>query len=227
MHDCNTCPVRDHAACAALDPEQRSALARLGHHRRLKKGETVFHAGDDSVVCATLLTGALKIAECDSEGNEHIVSLVHPAGFVGELFAPISQYNVIAIADSELCVFSRTQHAEALANFPALATALLRRSNAELYEARSLMSLMGRNSAQARVAGLLLSLSSAASPSNCTPATHFDLPLSRAEMANLLGITIETVSRQISKFELAGLARRSGRRGMTIINRAALVQLVG
>ena len=57
---CATCPVRDRAACAALDEQQRSELSRLGNHRLLRRGETLFHAGDDSDTCATLITGALK-----------------------------------------------------------------------------------------------------------------------------------------------------------------------
>jgi CRP/FNR family transcriptional regulator, anaerobic regulatory protein len=222
---CETCPVRDRAACSALDAGDRAALARIGRHRDVKRGETVFAAGDDNIACATLVSGALKIASYDSDGVERILSLVHPAGFVGEMFAPMAHYDVVALADSRLCVFTRNDYEAALKTFPVLATALLRRSSEDLFETRALIGLMGRRSADARVAGLLMAFAKAASDSPCHPASRFDLPLTRGEMAGLLGLTIETVSRQLGKLESAGLIEREGGRGILIRNAPALEAL--
>ncbi|MEP7348674.1 MAG: Crp/Fnr family transcriptional regulator [Sphingorhabdus sp.] len=223
---CDTCPVRDRAACSALSGDERAQLARIGRHRDVKRGETVMAAGDDNIACATLISGALKIASYDSEGTERILSLVHPAGFVGEMFAPIANHDVIALSDSRLCVFSRREYEAALTAFPALAGALLRRSTEDLFETRSLIDLMGRRSADARVAGLTLAFAKAASDSPCHPAQIFDLPLTRGEMAGLLGLTIETVSRQLSRLEKRGLIKRQGARGIEILNAPALQSLL-
>ena len=140
---CDSCPVRDRAACSALSNTERAKLARIGRHRDVRRGETVMAAGDDNIACATLISGALKIASYDSEGNERILSLIHPAGFVGEMFAPVAHHDVVALADSRLCVFSRGEYEAAVQQFPALATALLRRSATDLFETRSLIDLMG------------------------------------------------------------------------------------
>lgn len=223
---CESCPVRDRAACSALDEGDRAQLARMGRHRDVKRGETVFAAGDDNVACATLVSGALKIASYDAEGVERILSLVHPAGFVGEMFSPMAHYDVVALADSRLCLFTRADYEMALKTFPALATALLRRSSEDLFETRALIGLMGRRSADARVAGLLMAFAKAASDSPCHPASRFDLPLTRGEMAGLLGLTIETVSRQLGKLESGGLIEREGARGIVIRNASGLEDLV-
>ena len=92
---CAACPVRDRAACSALNEEDRDELARLGQHRTLRRGETLFASGDDSLACATLISGALKISSFGQDGTERILSLVHPAGFVGEMFAPVAHHDVI------------------------------------------------------------------------------------------------------------------------------------
>lgn len=223
---CETCPVRDRAACSVLSGDERTQLSRIGRHRDVKRGETVMAAGDDNIACATLISGALKITSYDSEGTERILSLVHPAGFVGEMFAPLANHDVVALADSTLCVFSRTDYEDALTRFPALSTALLRRSTADLFETRSLIALMGRRAADARVAGLILAFASAASDSPCHPAAEFDLPLTRGEMAGILGLTIETVSRQLSKLEKTGLIKREGARGLVIRDAPAMEALV-
>jgi CRP/FNR family transcriptional regulator, anaerobic regulatory protein len=223
---CESCPVRDRAACSALNNDERGKLARIGRHRDVKRGETVMAAGDENVACATLISGALKIASYDKEGTETILSLVHPAGFVGEMFAPLAHHDIVALADSRLCVFSRNEYEAAVEAFPALANALLRRSAADLFETRSLVDLLGRRSAETKVAGLIDAFAKAASDSPCHPAKVFELPLSRSEMAGLLGLTIETVSRQLSRLEKQGTLKRQGARGIEIRDAPALHALV-
>ena len=222
---CATCPVRDRAACAALTEGERSELGRIGHHRTLRRGQSLFPADDEPGHCATLISGALKISSFGEDGTERILSLVHPAGFIGEMFAPVAEHEVIALTDSELCVFSKRDYERAVERFPALGRALLRRSAEDLFESRALIDLMGRRSSQQKVAGMLLSVARAASDSPCHPAARFDLPLTRGEMAGMLGLTIETVSRQLTKLEQDGIIRRNGARGIELADAARLGSL--
>lgn len=223
--DCSVCAVRDSAACAALRPEERQELARVGKARIYQRGETIFTAGDDQDVCATLTSGLLKISHFDADGHERILSLVHPAGFVGEMFAPLVRHDVVALTESRLCLFARSEYEAAIERYPALARALLRRSAEDLYDARAQIALDGKRSAQTKVASLLLSLARAASRSSCHSAAMFDLPLNRGEMATLLGLTIETVSRQLGQMEDQDVLRRNGVRGIQILDAARLEAL--
>lgn len=221
---CNTCPVRERVACAALGPADRAELARLGTRRRVRKGATVFSAGEGNDQYATLLSGALKVASFGEDGTERLLSLIHPAGFVGEMFAPVANHDVIALTDSDLCVFGRSEYERALDRFPNLAKALLKRSAQDLLEARSLIALQSRRGARARVAAFLLSMARAAGHSAERPAKQFALPLSRGEIAALLGITIETLSRQLTSLECDGAIRRQGARGIDLLEPALLEQ---
>jgi CRP/FNR family transcriptional regulator len=222
---CDVCAVRDRGACAALDENERRELATLGHHRRLTRGETFFSSGDENAVSATLIKGALKVSSFDEGGTEHIVALIHPAGFAGELFAPSVHYEMVALTDCELCVFPRAQYERALHRFPKLAQALLRRSSDALTESRELLAAVSGRTASQRVAGFLLSLARAANDTECHPATEFDLVLTRGEIASLLGLTIETVSRQLTKLEKDGVIRRRAARGILIEDAARLGKL--
>jgi CRP/FNR family transcriptional regulator len=222
---CDVCAVRDRAACSALGELERRELARLGHHRRIARGETLFAAGEDNALCATLVSGALKVSSFDQDGTEHIVSLIHPAGFAGELFAPVAHHDIIALTECDLCLFPRTQYEAALERFTALGTALLRRSSHEVAETRSLLAAVNGRSATQRVAGFLLSLARAANDVECHPAREFDLVLTRGEIASLLGLTIETVSRQLTKLEKDNVVRRNGLRGIEVIDAAQLQAL--
>ena len=220
--NCNACPVRHRAACSVLSEGEREALAKSGRDRKLKRGELLFAAGDENAACATLLKGALKVTSVDENGTERILALVHPAGFIGELFAPFAHHDVVALTDSELCVFPRSEMGRAVDLHPQLAQALLRRSQEDLLQSRELLALSGRRGASAKVAGFLLGLAEAASDSSCHAAREFELPLTRGEIAGMLGLTTETVSRALTKFEREGVIRRKGARGIELVDPARL-----
>ena len=220
--DCSICPVRERAACSVLTIDERDAMARAGRGRKLKRGELLFAAGDENVACATLIKGALKVTSIDEQGTERILAVIHPAGFVGELFAPFAHHDVVALTDSERCVFPRSEMGRAVDKHPRLAQALLRRAQEELLQSRELLALSGRRSASGKVAGLLLGLAEAASDSSCHATREFDLPLTRGEIAGMLGLTIETVSRALTRFERDGVIRRKGARGIELVDPARL-----
>ena len=224
---CANCPVRESAACAVLDEEQRDALAAAGRTRTLKRGEMLFAAGDSEAACATLVSGALKVTAFDMDGNEQILSLVHPAGFIGELFTPFAHHDVVALTESRLCTFARGDIERAIDDYPALARALLRRSQEDLLATRNLLELTAHASAEARLAALLHDFAAAASDSSCHLATHFELPLTRGEIANMLGLTIETVSRKIGELEDMGAIARKGKRGIDVLDPALLQDISG
>lgn len=193
--------------------------------RTLSRGETLFAAGDEEAACATLVSGALKVSSYDAQGEERILALIHPAGFVGEMFAPFAHHDVVSLTDSKLCVFGGADMTAAVERYPALARALLRRSQEDLHAARDLLALSGKREAESKLAALLLGLAQGASDSPCHPARYFELPLTRGEMAGMLGITIETVSRRLSAFERDGLVKREGARGIALLDPARLSAL--
>ncbi|HTU10343.1 MAG TPA: Crp/Fnr family transcriptional regulator [Allosphingosinicella sp.] len=223
---CADCPVRDQAVCAALSDNELDELARIGRHRSFKRGETIFAAGEDGIACATLVEGAVKLAETDADGVERIVALVHPAGFLGQLFAATAQHDAVALTDTRICLFPRAGFERLMADHPRLTRSILERTLAELDASRALTGLIGRRDAKARLAGLLLAFARAAAPAPCGSATEFELPLSREEMASLLGTTIETISRRLTELERSGLIERKGARGLVIRDAPGLA-LVG
>jgi CRP/FNR family transcriptional regulator len=210
-----------------LSAQERDALSAAGRTRQLKRGEMLFAAGDEQTACATLVTGALKICATDRDGNEQILALVHPSGFIGEMFAPFASHDVVALTNSQLCTFARSDMERALDQYPALTRALLRRSQEDLHATRSMLELTAHGSAEGRLAALLYDFSRAASTSPCHPADHFELPLTRGEMANMLGLTIETVSRKLGELEEVGAIKRTGKRGIDLLDPAHLLSLSG
>lgn len=221
---CAECAVRDSALCASLSDAELGALNAISRKRRLARGEALVWAGDESLVCGNLLSGVLKLTASTADGREQIVGLVYPADFVGRPFAGQADFTVTAISDAELCVFPRGPFEQMLEDHKAMERMLLQRTLAALDEARGRMLGLARLSASEKVAGFLRDMAQRAGGCRATafgPVT-FDLPLTRGEMAEVLGLSIETVSRQLTRLKDKGAIVLNGARGITIRDHALL-----
>jgi CRP/FNR family transcriptional regulator len=223
---CSDCAVRDRALCGSLSDAELGALNVLGQRRTIARGETLIWAGDDSLVCANLLSGVLKITDTTADGREQIVGLLYPADFVGRPFADNADFTVTALTDAELCVFPRLPFERVLEDHVRMERLLLQRTFAALGDARRRMLVLARKSAREKVAGFLLDMADRAEGTGCRaqaggPVT-FDLPMTRGQIAAVLGITIETVSRQLTALKTAGLIALPTARAVTIRDRAGL-----
>lgn len=224
---CESCPVRDRAVCASLDPREKLLLAEIGRTEHYAAGETILEAGDGRMACATLIEGVVKLSTIDAEGVERIVALLHPAGFLGRLFAIGDDFFATALTDARLCFFPRADFERVMAGNPKLTEGILVRTLEALEDSRRLVDLIGKRRADARLAGFLLSIEQSMCEHPGGEAGLIELPLTRGEIADLLGLTIETVSRQLGKLEASGLIARHGARGVRIRDRAGLADLAG
>ena len=215
---CLDCAVRESALCGAADDDQLAALSAIGRRRVLAAGQVLTWAGDANLLCANIVAGILKVTASAASGREQIVGLLFAGDFVGQPFTEDSTVTVTALVESDLCLYPRERFERALGEAPALERALLRRTMAALNDARERMLTLGQRGAQERVAGFLLGLADRAAPGRRDGAITIDVPVSRRDMADFLGLTIETVSRQLSRLKILGAVALS-RGGRTILVR--------
>lgn len=229
MKDCSQCVVRNRAICAGLEPDELDALGQLGRKQRVAKGQTVLWEGDDSVVVANVIEGVLKVSMSISDGREQIVGLVFASDFIGRPFGQQSPYSVTALTDAELCIFPRSTFDSFARQHPELEHKLLRRTLTELDRAHEWMLLLGKKTATERIATLLLEMSARLGETGCSMDNSaldaFELPLDRQQMGDVLGLTIETVSRQLSLLKAGGVINLPDRRTVTIQDRSRLQDL--
>lgn len=229
MKDCSQCVVRNRAICAGLQPDELDALGQLGRKQRVAKGQTVVWEGDDALVVANVIDGVLKVSMSIADGREQIVGVVFSSDFIGRPFGQQSPYSVTALTDAELCIFSRATFDSFARQHPELEHKLLRRTLNELDRSREWMLLLGKKTATERIATLLLEMSSRLGETGCsvgqTELNEFELPLDRQQMGDVLGLTIETVSRQLSKLKADGVIDLPDRRMVAINDRQRLQDL--
>lgn len=232
MAACDTCVVRNRAICASLDSEEIKTLNTIGRRRTLEPGESLMWEGEDSVLVANVIEGVLKLSTGTEDGREQIVGVVYPSDFIGRPFGATSGHGVTALTESRVCVFSRRDFDAFAREHPALEHKLLQRTLAELDRTRRWMLLLGRKSAGERLASFLLEMSERLVDPGCAvapdvPLRRFVLPFSRQQVADVLGLTIETVSRQFTRLKADGLIDLPSRREVEILDRDGLMAEAG
>jgi len=220
---CNDCLVRDTSLCSSLHDNELISLSRIGRRRVLPAGQVVSWAGEPSTICANIVSGSLKVTAATADGREQIVALLFPGDFVGQLFEEDASLTVSTLSQTDLCFYPRGAFERTLDDHPRMERVLLQRTLASLNEARGRMLALARETARERVAGFLLDLVDRTGKAGEGGATAISIPVSRGEMADYLGLTIETVSRQLSQMKDDGvLAFDKGGRDCRVLSRARL-----
>jgi CRP/FNR family transcriptional regulator len=139
---------------------------------------------------------------------------------------------VTALTEARVCVFARADFDRFASEHPRLEHKLLERTLGELDRTRKWMVLLSRKTAQEKVATFLLEMSERLLETGCDhvpgmPLRAFDLPFSRQQVADVLGLTIETVSRQMTMLKRDGVIGLPTRRSVEIIDRTALEDIAG
>lgn len=227
-HSCDACVVRDSAICSALDPEEVEALSAIGRRRSIAAGQSLIWEGDESLLVANVIEGVLKLSTGTEDGRELIVGVVYQSDFIGRPFGATTRHTVTALTDARVCVFSRADFDGFAKTHPALEHKLLMRTLAELDRTRRWMLLLGRKGAEEKIATFLLNMSERLADPGAETGTHrplqcFKLPFSRQQVADILGLTIETVSRQLTALKREGVIDLPSRREVAIRDRAALL----
>lgn len=221
---CDTCSVRNRAICSDLSCDELAALNGIGRQRKLHAGEQLIWEGDEAVLVANVIDGLLKLSSQTSDGREQILGIAYPSDFLGRPFGGSTPYGVEALTDAQVCVFERRDFDRFAREHPRLEHKLLERTLSELDRTRKWMLLLGRMNAEQKIASFLLQAADRASETSgsARSAGSFDLLLSRQQIADILGLTIETVSRQMTRMKSQGLIDLPSRRTVTILDRYAL-----
>lgn len=154
--------------------------------------------------------------------------------FTGDMISQLRQsasdawgdFRLVALSDCDLVVFPAERFLDIAQSDPAVLRSVLARSLQALHRSRTRMMQMGHKSAQQRIADFLVSM--AERLANCTSgACAFALPMSRRDIGDSLGLTIETVSRQLTELREAGLVETEGRSKVCLSDVDALARLAG
>jgi CRP/FNR family transcriptional regulator len=204
---CAACANRHGGLCGTLsDGQLKKALAR---RRLVPESLAIFRAGDAVDCYASVVSGVVKLTKTTAEGEHRVIALMYPPEFLGYTAADGHSYSAIAATKVELCAYPRAAFRRLLLECPELCQRLLDYTARELDRCRDWALILANKSSYERVAGFFVLVARGAQSSQAAPCgkrgTCLQLPLTRSELANYLGLTLETVSRNITKLRQKGL----------------------
>jgi CRP/FNR family transcriptional regulator, anaerobic regulatory protein len=204
---CRSCEARHRGTCGVLSPDQLVRLSKQTLKHELAAGQEINAASSRSERFANVLKGVVKLTKLTSDGRQQIVGLQFAPDFLGRPFGQRAETSVEASTDVKVCSFPRRLLEDMIIESPELEHRLHQQALRELDEAREWMLALGRKTAPERVATFFCFIAEHVDPEALDRPEKevvFELPLKRAEIADFLGLTIETVSRQITKLRQAG-----------------------
>lgn len=225
---CRSCEARHRGLCGVLRPDELIKLARQTHKSRHEHGEELIGESTEIRSYANVMRGVVKLSKGLEDGRQQVVGLQFAPDFLGRLFGKESQVTAEAASTVDLCVVPSKALERLLAETPALERRLMQQTLRELDEARDWMVTLGRKTAQEKVASFLHLIATHADPTAETdgPVT-IELPLTRAEIGDFLGLTIETVSRQLTRLRQMQVISIANPRQVEIADLDALTALCG
>lgn len=223
---CRSCEARHGGLCGVLTPAQLLELNRQSSRKRFETGNELLGQGELVPYYANILSGVIKLSKMMSDGRQQIVGLQFAPDFLGRPFNAESSMTAEAATDVEICLFPRRVVDRMIGEVPNMERKLHGQSLKELDEARDWMLTLGRKSAQEKVASFLHLIATHIDPEKGN-VSCFDLPLSRADIADFLGLTIETVSRQMTKLKKEGIIQIENNRHITVPDLDALNDAAG
>lgn len=203
--------------CGVLSPDELTTLARHTRKASHAPGDELIGESTETTSYANVMRGVVKLTKGLEDGRQQVVGLQFAPDLLGRLFGQESNVTAEAASDVELCVVPRATLERMIAETPALGPRLLQQTLRELDEARDWMVTLGRKSAAEKVASFLLLIALHGDPDRAEGRSlSFDLPLTRGDIADFLGLTIETVSRQLTRLKADGVIRIEGLRAVEV-----------
>lgn len=198
----------------------RSAgLDRLGSTLAVRRDRVLLHLGDEAGHYHKVASGALRMVRVLADGRRHIVKFLMAGDFFGFSGSQTCAYAVEAIVDSTVVRYSRRGVEGLIDRDPVTGRRLLSLLFGELSDAQERQLALGRKTAVERVASFLLQMADACS---CWRRDSFELPMSRTDIADHLGMTCETVSRTMAQLRRAQVIDLPHVHHVTILDRCAL-----
>jgi len=221
---CISCEARHRGICGALTPTELIELSKQTSKHSFEAGRPISADGESIHRYSNILHGVVKLAKLTSDGRQQIVGLQFAPDFLGRPFQARSDYDVEAATEVQVCSFPKDSLDRLTKLNPELEHRLHAQTLKELDEARDWMLALGRKSAAERVASFLFFIAQHIHPekNETGGGVHFDIPLSRSDMADFLGLTIETVSRQMTKLRQGHVIEIINNRTISVADMAKL-----
>ena len=202
---------------SALDDEELLEVLLTSTHKKLKKGELLYHEGDESEKLYVISRGKVKVTKFSREGREQILRILEENDFTGELSlfsAQVAKSNAEAIETTDVCVIESGKIRELMEKRSGIAMKILTELSRRLEKTETLVETLGLMDVDEKVAKSLLAMAD--------DHDVVDLGVTKKDLAAHIQMSPETLSRRLANFEDLGVIRQETSRRIVILKREVL-----
>lgn len=222
-HPCFGCGVRRQAICGVLESDELKEFRASGATMNLAGGETLSFEGDPADNVYNLTSGLLRLSKLLPDGRRQVAGFLHPGEFLGLTMEDDHAFTAETISAAAVCRFPRSRFDAFVESHPHLERRLYALAAHELAASRQQIVLLGRKTAIERLASFLLMLAERSEEGRGgTESQVIRLPMSRTDIADYLGLRIETISRELGQLKAARVVRLVSTHEIEILDRRRL-----
>lgn len=222
--DCGYCRTRHLAFCAALEPHELSEIEAIVGQVHAPAGTEIFMEGDPADHVFNVTSGAVRLYKLLADGRRQIVGFLLPGDFMGLAVRRTYAYGAETLIPTDLCRFRASDLRALFRAHPKVERRLLEMTGDELAAAQEQMMLLGRKTPVERLSTFLLDLGRRSRRWGGSD-NPLHLPMSRTDIADYLGLTIETVSRTFTRLRRDGIVDLPETQIVQVRDRTALERL--
>lgn len=226
MGVCEACTVRGLTICNSLGPGDHEKLAGLVQHLLLEPHQAIFQELEAADYVYTITSGCVAMSKSLADGRRQITGFMGPGDFLGLAVEEAHHYSAETLTPTHLCRYPRKRFRSVMQSVPALEQRMYALAADELALAQEQILLLGRKTALERLATFLLMMRRRAEQRGL-PTNPLRLSMARTEVADYLGLTVETVSRGFSKLRAKGAITLDSAELVRLANPALLEELSG
>ncbi|MAT92434.1 MAG: Crp/Fnr family transcriptional regulator [Halioglobus sp.] len=207
--NCSSCRLNSLCLPLALESDDVRQLDEIIQRGKpLQKGEYLYREGDEFRSVYAVRSGTLKAYKTTDDGREQVTGFYFPGEILGMdgISNNMHASSARALETAAICEIPFTSLEKLSASMPSLQRHFFALMSREITEDQLLITLLSKNSADERIAALMLSISTRNARRKLS-ATKFRLPMSRVDIGNYLGLTVETVSRVFSRMQKMDILR--------------------
>lgn len=201
---CELCVVRENSVCADLSPREMAQVEKVMARRHVSRGKAVMREGEPNDALYIVVAGSFRLSKHLIDGRRQVTGFLFPGDFAGVRTTDANAYTAEALEDSVVCCFPHHFLDEAAIASPGIKDRLIARGQTEYHKAQDHIVLLGKKSAEERVLSFLELVDQRIGSASGANTRSVPLPMPRQDIADYLGLRLETLSRTLTALRSDG-----------------------
>lgn len=201
---CDLCEVRAKSVCADLSPREMAQVEKVMARRNIVRGKAIMLEGEPNDALYVVVRGSFRLSKQLIDGRRQVTGFLFPGDFAGVRTTDANAYTAEALEDSVVCHFPHSFLDEAAISSPGIKDRLIARGQTEYHKAQDHIVLLGKKSAEERVLSFIEMVDQRIGAEQGANARRVPLPMPRQDIADYLGLRLETLSRTLTALRADG-----------------------